>query len=231
MFLFIYFSFILLIKKTIYSTELALDNSRISIAPPKHFWTTTATALLSQPHIASSQARWSDAKSKMFKKESSFDEDEKNNNRKENKDNESESNKDESNQSGSDEGNQNWNQQCQNNNNNESNNTSINDNTSVNDNTSINDNTSVNAGACVTSPTVDRNADKSSDKSDENQNQQCQDDNDEETNNATTVNVGPCITSTDTTNADNANVISTHADDFGKIPEIFTIILLIFFWS
>ena len=63
-------SFVLLIKFFIYSTELALDNSGISVAPPKRSRSATSTAIPSgPPTITSSRARRSDVKSKMLEKE------------------------------------------------------------------------------------------------------------------------------------------------------------------
>jgi hypothetical protein len=119
---YLYLSFVLLIQKTLYRTELALDNSGISVAPPKRLRSTT-TAIPSQPSITTSRARRSDAKSKKLEKEMSSDEDdesedENNDKGKENED-KSESNEDnesESNES-SDEGDENGHQKSQNNDN------------------------------------------------------------------------------------------------------------------
>ena len=91
-----YLSFVLLLKKTLYRTELALDNSGISVAPPKRLRSTTI-AIPPQPSITS-RARRSDAKSKKLAKEMTSNEDdesddENNDNGKENEDN-SESNDD-----------------------------------------------------------------------------------------------------------------------------------------
>ena len=65
---FLSFTFVFfLIKNAIYSTELVLENSGVSVAPPVRSRSTTATAMPPKPTITSTRARRSDAKSTVTK--------------------------------------------------------------------------------------------------------------------------------------------------------------------